>query len=67
MSAPDRKWINAWLEYAVLVIRKDQGMPGRSFFQLARSLGYDTGDEEMFWKREVKKVYRIWSPRGEVS
>lgn len=51
---------------SVVVVHKhgDQ-MPGPGFFELARSLGYDTGDREEFWIKELQKVYRAWAAGGE--
>lgn len=41
---------------SALVVHKDDGKPGRGFFDLARDLGRDVGDEEMCWAREVDLV-----------
>ena len=47
---------------SVLVVHKSSDKrPGSGFFELARSLGYDTSDREAFWIRELQKVYRTWS------
>ena len=45
----------------VVVHKHGDQMPGPGFFQLARSLGHDTGDRDAFWIGELKKVYRAWS------
>jgi hypothetical protein len=40
-----------------------EGMPGRGFFELARSLEYDVGDETEFWSGKLRRVYQAWSRR----
>ena len=49
----------------VVVVHKfgDQ-MPGPGFFELARSLGYDTADRDACWIGELARVHRAWSPPG---
>ena len=46
----------------VVVHKHGDQMPGPGFFQLGRSLGYDTKDREAFWIAELEKVYGAWSP-----
>ncbi len=46
----------------VLVVHKfGDYMPGLGFFELARSLGYDTNDREAFWIGELERVHGTWS------
>ena len=45
----------------VVVHKHGDQMPGPGFFRLARSLGQDTRDREVFWIGELEKVYRAWS------
>ena len=51
----------------VVVHKHGDKMPGPGFFELARSLGYDTGDREVFWIKELQKVYRAWAAGGEAN
>jgi len=39
-----------------LVVRKDTGLPGQGFFDLASSRGRDTTDKKKCWKDELKRV-----------
>ena len=45
----------------VVVHKSGDGMPGAGFFELARSLGRDTGDKVAFWASELRKVHATWS------
>ena len=36
-------------------------MPGPGFFELARSLGYETADRDTFWIGELARVHKTWS------
>lgn len=45
----------------VVVHKHGDQMPGPGFFQLARSLGHVTKDQEAFWIGEMEKVYGAWS------
>ena len=46
----------------VVVVHKTGDMkPGHGFFELARSLGYDTADEDEFWIKQLRKVHDAWS------
>ncbi len=38
-------------------------MPGKGFFQLAESLGFDTENRREFWEAERDKVYQAHSQR----
>jgi hypothetical protein len=40
----------------VLVVRKDDGMPGDDFWDLAKRLGRDTKDKTVLWAEETKTV-----------
>ena len=48
----------------VVVHKSGDQMPGPGFFELARSLGYDTADRDAFWIGELARVHRVWSPPG---
>ena len=48
----------------VVVHKSGDGMPGSGFFELARSLGYDTRDRVAFWATELDKVHRTWADAG---
>jgi hypothetical protein len=45
---------------SVVVVHKEDNMPGKGFFELAKILGRDVSDKEKFWVNEVKKVYSSW-------
>ena len=45
----------------VVVHKHGDQMPGPGFFQLARSLGHNTANREVFWIGELERVYRAWS------
>jgi len=49
----------------VVVYKRGDQMPGPGFFELARSLGYSFRDNTEFWLEELRKVYRVWSRRGD--
>ena len=42
---------------AVVVRKGEEEIPGRGFFNLAKSLGYDMKNRREFWKTERDKVY----------
>jgi len=45
-----------------VVVHKTDGHPGKGYFKGAWSLGLFSGGEELiFWKAELEKVYRYWS------
>lgn len=46
---------------SVVVVRKEDKMPGTGFFDLARLLGQHVDDDKTFWDQELAKVYEIWS------
>ena len=48
----------------VVVHKSGDQMPGPGLFELARSLGHDTGDREAFWIGELAKAHRMWSGWG---
>lgn len=50
---------------SVLVHRKTQGTtrPGPGFFELARFLGYEFGDEDAFVAQQTRKVLSKYKPR----
>jgi hypothetical protein len=41
---------------SALVVHKDDGKPGKGFFDLAKTLGRDVTDEDRCWNDEVKTV-----------
>ncbi len=45
---------------SVLVVHKDDDMPGQGFFILADELGRDTSDPLKLWMTELKNVYAYW-------
>jgi hypothetical protein len=48
-----------------LIVRKNGDQkPGRGFFELARRLGYDVSDPEIFWLEQVNKVFASWQKEG---
>lgn len=49
---------------SAVVVLKDEGIPGKGFFQLARDLGKQFSDEEQFHSDELKAVYQQWGRRG---
>ena len=46
---------------AVVVHKGGDERPGPGFFELARSLGHEIADRELFWIQEVRKVHDAWS------
>ena len=45
------------------VVVGSQGMPGRGFFELARTLGLYVGDgETQYWSEELERVHKRWAP-----
>ena len=52
---------------SAVVIRKDTNIPGRGFFELAKSLrlpGVD--DDVLFWVKEVQRVHDYWRQVSEL-
>lgn len=50
----------------VVVVHKSGDMqPGPGFFELAKSLGRDFDDIEMFWIQELKRTWKYWSGSDE--
>ena len=45
---------------SVVVVHKEDNLPGKGFFELAKILGRDVSDKEKFWVDEVKRVYSSW-------
>lgn len=45
---------------SALVVRKEDGLPGQGFFDLARELGRDVKDPVRIWSDEVKLVFSKW-------
>jgi hypothetical protein len=41
---------------SVLVVRKEDGMPGQGFFDLAKDLGRDVTEKERCWSDETRLV-----------
>jgi hypothetical protein len=48
---------------SVVVVHKQDSLPGDGFFQLAKSLGRVTRDRTAYWVDESKKVYDSWSAK----
>jgi hypothetical protein len=46
-----------------IVIRKNNGRPGRGFFHLASMLGRDVSDTDTCWSKEVEFVRGYWRNR----
>ena len=44
----------------VVVVRREDGLPGEGFFELARELGLDPSNRDEFWVSEINRVYSIW-------
>ena len=49
---------------SAIVVLKEDGIPDKDFFELARGLGKLTSaskqDEKAFWKQELLEVYKTW-------
>ncbi len=45
---------------SAVVVRKEDGLPGQGFFDLAKDLGRSVTDQDAFWINEVRKVYSYW-------
>jgi hypothetical protein len=45
---------------SALVVVKGENTPGLGFFELAKKLGYDVKEHDVFWAKEVKRVYAAW-------
>jgi hypothetical protein len=45
---------------SVVVVRKQDGLPGQGFFDLARDLGRDTSDPDRFFVAELGRVLHSW-------
>jgi hypothetical protein len=45
---------------SALVVRKEDGLPGQGFFDLAREMGRDVADPVRSWAEEVKMVFAKW-------
>jgi hypothetical protein len=43
---------------SALVVRVEDGRPGRGFFTLALELGRDISDRDRLWSEEADRVYR---------
>lgn len=46
---------------ASLVVRADEGIPGRGYFAHAARLGRDVSDPRAFWESEVAKIYSAFA------
>ena len=46
---------------SALVVRKEDGHPGKGFFTLAKTLGRDVSDADKCWSEELKRVYRAFA------
>jgi hypothetical protein len=50
---------------SVIVVHKENNMPGNEFFRLAKQLGiYGGGDDLGFFVRELRRVHEYWSGKG---
>jgi hypothetical protein len=45
---------------SALVVRKEDGMPGQGFFDIARELGREVKDQTRFWTEEMQLVFAKW-------
>jgi uncharacterized protein DUF2442 len=45
---------------SALVVRKEDGMPGQGYFNLAQELGRDVTDPVRSWTEEIKLVFAKW-------
>jgi len=45
---------------SVVVVRKNDDIPGDGYFILAKELGRDTSDRVKCWVEELKKVHGYW-------
>lgn len=43
-----------------VVVHKSDGKPGQGFFKLAKQLGHNTSDQDMFWIEELRVVHKSW-------
>ena len=50
---------------SAVVIRMDTNIPGRGFFNLAKSLGLPCDDDVQCWVRELRRVHNHWQQTGE--
>jgi hypothetical protein len=47
---------------SVVVVHKNGDQePGKGFYELADSLGFDTSDRQVFWIAELNRVFDFWS------
>ncbi|KAA5603556.1 hypothetical protein [Blastochloris sulfoviridis] len=46
---------------SVVVVAKSDGRPGDGFFDFAATLGYDVSEKQVFFAKELNKVYEYWS------
>lgn len=53
---------------SVIVVHKYDDMePGRGFYELASSLGFETSDRQAFWVSELNRTWDFWSSRLQVA
>jgi len=45
---------------SAVVIGKENNIPGKGFFTLARTLGRNVFSDDEFWIEELKRVYDYW-------
>jgi len=47
---------------SAVVVRSDTGLPGASFFTMARRAGemLEGEDEQTFWRKEIARVRKTW-------
>lgn len=46
---------------ALVVHKRGDYQPGPGFFELARQLGHEVGDLQLFWVEELKRVFAAWA------
>ncbi len=48
---------------SALVVHKDNMLPGKGFFDLAKELGYDFTNNDDFWIEELNRVLDVWKEK----
>jgi hypothetical protein len=53
---------------SVVVVHKNGDQePGKGFYELADSLGFDTSDRQVFWIAELNRVFDFWSSTRQIA
>jgi hypothetical protein len=53
---------------SVVVVHKQGDMaPGKGFYELASSLGFDASDREAFWIAELNRTFEFWSSHPQAA